>query len=935
MGQAKVFTKLDLAQGYHQIAMSDDSVDKTAFCTHMGQWEFIVMPFGLCNAPSTFQRLMNKVFAKEINSFILVYLDDILVYSRSVEEHWDHLRRALEKLRQAKLYGRLHKCEFLKDKVDYLGFEVSANGVNASPEKVKAILDWPRPQTVHDIRSFLGLASYYRKFIRGFSQIAKPLTDLTREKKTWCWGDAEGNSFTALKVAMATAPVLRLPDFEKQFVVTTDASDVAVGAILEQDFGSGLQPIAFASRKLNATEIRYSAYERELLGIVWAIGQWKHYFQSPHPIVIQTDHAPLRHLPNQTSVNSRVWSWLSVLQGYNVEIRHIPGKRNPADSLSRQLISDALVRKGSVKDANSEYVQKLRVSPEASDAEIQSALHQLFNQGPQGQSVNDSQSQSILSSDQAQYPQGNQSPQGNSESKPSIIAATSISKLQLDDSFRNSIYSLLKNENPYVDIIQELESGRTNVKKVNEVYKMVNKILLIHQTGQDVGIDYWQVVVPNDKTTRDQIIQELHSIPYSAHPGIQRTVGKVRKSFFWRGMSGHIREFVENCPVCQMEKSDHTLSKGKLQSTHIPETKWSEISIDFITDLSTSSRNRDSVLVMVDKATRMVHLSPCSKTINATDTGQLLWNTVVKLHGVPRVIYSDRGSQFIASSWQELWRLTGTKLAFSTAYHPQTQGVVERMNAVVSQTIRCIIHDTGNIKDWEKILPTVELAINSLPNQSTGFSPFFLNYGYEPVTPVQLVKGNEEIKTESIGSFVRRITSIWELARDNLKRSVNLQAKYYDKKHRSVEFDEGEMVLLSSRNLKMKGIPGKLKKRFVGPFKIEQRIGQQAYKLSLPDSWKIHPVFHVSLLKSWHTASLQEDEEPIDDDLELEEPYYEIEKILRWRKVKRGRRVLKEYLVLWKNYPVSEASWIRAEQFSNPDQLQQYLNEDQPLQEQV
>ena len=209
-----------------------------------------------------------------------------MVYSRSIEEHWDHLERALERLRQAKLYGRLHKCEFLKDKLDNLGFEVSANGVNASPEKVKAILDWPRPQTVHDIRSFLGLASYYRKFIRGFSQIAKPLTDLTREKKTWCWGDAEQNSFTALKVGMATAPVLRLPDFEKQFVVTTDASDVVIGAILEQDFGSGLHPVAFASGKLNATEILYSAYERELLGIVWAISQWKHYFQGPHPIII-------------------------------------------------------------------------------------------------------------------------------------------------------------------------------------------------------------------------------------------------------------------------------------------------------------------------------------------------------------------------------------------------------------------------------------------------------------------------------------------------------------------------------------------------------------------------------------------------------------------------------------------------------------------------
>ena len=165
-------------------------------------------------------------------------------------------------------------------------------------------------------------------------------------------------------------------------------------------------------------------------------------------------------------------------------------------------------------------------------------------------------------------------------------------------------------------------------------------------------------------------------------------------------MSVHVRESVENCPVCQMEKSDHTLSKGKLQSTHIPESKWSEISIDFITDLPVSSRNRDSVLMVVDKATRMVHLAPCSKSINATNTGKLLWNTVVKLHGIPRVIYSDRGSQFMVGSWKELWRLTGTRLAYSTAYHPETQGMVERMNSVVSQTIRCLLHDIGSPKDW-------------------------------------------------------------------------------------------------------------------------------------------------------------------------------------------------------------------------------------------
>ena len=194
-------------------------------------------------------------------------MDDILIYSRSVEEHWDHLRRALERLRAAKLYGRLHKCEFLKSRVDYLGFDISADGIHASPEKVKSVVEWPKPQTPHDVRLFWGLASYYRRFIRGFSQIARPLTDLTKAKVQWNWGNKEETSFQQLKAALASAPVMRLPDLDRQFVVTTDASDVAVGAILEQNFGQGLQPVVFASRKLNNTETRYSAYERELLGI--------------------------------------------------------------------------------------------------------------------------------------------------------------------------------------------------------------------------------------------------------------------------------------------------------------------------------------------------------------------------------------------------------------------------------------------------------------------------------------------------------------------------------------------------------------------------------------------------------------------------------------------------------------------------------------------
>ena len=280
---------------------------------------------------------------------------------------------------------------------------------------------------------------------------------------------------------------------------------MAVGAILEQNFGSGLQPIAFASRKLNATEIRYSAYEREMLGIVWALGQWKHYFQGPYPIIIQTDHAPLRHLPNQTSVNSRVWRWLSILQGYNVEIRHIPGKKNPADSLSRQLISDALVRKESVKDANAEYVTRLRVAENATDEQIQSALHQLFNQSvqsPQGQIKNqdnqDPQGHSILT----ELPQGeiqsvhdDSGPQGTNSS---ILAPTAISKIQLDNSLKNSLHTALQSESPYSEILQDLSGGTRQIIKNNLIFKRMNRILVVHDQSQDTELDFWRIVVPED-----------------------------------------------------------------------------------------------------------------------------------------------------------------------------------------------------------------------------------------------------------------------------------------------------------------------------------------------------------------------------------------------------------------------------------------------------
>ena len=380
------------------------------------------------------------------------------------------------------------------------------------------------------------------RFVRGFSEMARPLTALTRAGVDWEWSTAQHQAFNRLKLALTTAPVLKLPDFDRQFVVTTDASDAAVGAILEQDFGNGLQPVAFASRKLNDAEMRYSAYERELLGIVWALAQWKHYCRGPHAVIIQTDHAPLRHLPNQASVNSRVWKWISILQGYNLEIRHIPGKRNPADTLSRQDKKDALGRKTAVHDANADLVKELRVPSDADDNAIQDALRKLFNaqvreqiraqsetvtDAVEGQasrakrSVEDqalkaqsSESvQALKASVRDQISSVQSSPESESKFKPSssssnqfsssvpvsssnsldsqCIIAVARSSVKIDNSLREKMNSLLRKEVIYREIFEEIESIEKNeIVRGQEKYRIQKNNLVVHVTGQPEDSQY-------------------------------------------------------------------------------------------------------------------------------------------------------------------------------------------------------------------------------------------------------------------------------------------------------------------------------------------------------------------------------------------------------------------------------------------------------------
>ena len=427
------------------------------------------------------------------------------------------------------------------------------------------------------------------------------------------------------------------------------------------------------------------------------------------------------------------------------------------------------------------------------------------------------------------------------------------SSISLDISFRQEIYQKIQDDNFYASILYDLENGdQAELHKRKEKYKIKDAVLCIHLEEQSDEVEYWRFIIPNDTEIKKRILKECHSVPYSAHPGVQRTLSRIRRVFCWKRMTVDIREFVESCPICQTEKSEHTLTRGQLQNMNIPvEKKWQEVSIDFVTNLPDACDGINSIMTVINKATRMISLIHCNKSISATQTAKLHMQYIVKLHGIPRAIHTDRGTQFVSKFCKELWGLLGTSLRYSTAFHPQTQGIIERMNAVIRQMLRCTIHEMNEGREWKKLLPMIELTINLFVNRSTGYTPFFLNYRFDPIVPADLIKGNERVQNESVGDFCSRLKFIWGLERNKTKQAMETEARYYYSRHRPVTYREGQLVLLSTVNLRAKNIPRKLQRKFVGPFRVMECPGTQSYRLELPSHWGIHSVFHVSLIKPW------------------------------------------------------------------------------------
>ncbi|KAL3699316.1 hypothetical protein R1sor_017338 [Riccia sorocarpa] len=455
-------------------------------------------------------------------------------------------------------------------------------------------------------------------------------------------------------------------------------------------------------------------------------------------------------------------------------------------------------------------------------------------------------------------------------------------------------------------------------------------------TNQGIVFKEGRVWIPQEVSLRHTILAECHDSAVVGHVGIEKTLETLQRIFYWPKMKEDTATYVRSCRECQQIKATNQSPAGLLQPLPIPSKRWEHVSMDLVCELPMTKTGFDSIVVFVDKLSKMIHLCPTRKDVSAPELAQLYLRTVVRHHGLSQVIITDRGTQFTSLFWRTLFGLFKTKLAFSTAYHPQTDGQTERANRTIEDMLRAFTMEEQ--ESWDNLLPLVEFAYNNSTNSSTSVSPFFLMYGEHPLTHAALL-GRSSLtpittKVEAVNEFVNRIQEGVARAKTKLQIAQNRQKQYADLHRRHEEFEVGEKVWLSTTNLKLIGCR-KLNPRFVGPFTIKRRIGTVAYELDLPSTMRIHPVFHVSLLRRYVSRPPElgaaNDARPPPDLIEGEEEF-EVERILQKRtRGLRGQRV--EYLVQWKGYPLYEATWEPVANLSNSPLLiqafeQQSSNED-------
>lgn len=729
LGRCQYFTTLDLASGYHQIKMHPESITKTAFNTEFGHHEFLRMPFGLKNSPATFQRVMDDVLKDILNKYCMVYLDDIIIFSPSLEEHIKHLKSVFDRLRNANLKLQLDKCEFLRKETEYLGHVITPNGIKPNPKKIQVIQNFPIPKTQKEIRSFLGLLGYYRKFIKNFAKVTKPLTKCLKKGETVTLTPEFKDAFENCKTLLCNDPILKYPDFDKQFELTTDASNFAIGAILSQDE----HPIAYASKTLNPAETNYSTIEKEMLAIVWACRHFRPYLYGTK-FVIKTDHKPLQWLFSVKDPSSRLTRWRLKLMEYDYEIRYKKGKNNQADALSRIKLTENYVNTLN-PDTTDIDAESLLVHNDDEAVDLtQDELDELLEQLPEDSNQRDEEVAST----------GNTIHSANGDIEITIPYTEKI--LNLAD--HQIILDATRNLNTPIFIRKKIfDKTRVSVTlPLTATWEIIVKALkdclspekknVIYFKHKNIERDIIKMLQESFVKLKieiaNKIVQDIEKedeqkekIKYyhegkTSHRGINEVYQSLRKNYYWPNQEKSVSTYINNCETCQLGKYDRTPQKQPISHTYTPKKPFEQLHIDLL------FMNNRTILTIVD------HFSKYGQAYLISDkNANTIINGIIRFtshHGLCRTIIVDSGKEFDNILLKEFCKLHKIQLHITSVGNSKSNGVVERFHSTLTESIRCRLLDHSNT--FENQLVNAVLGYNNSLHSSTKFTPFEVINGH-------------------------------------------------------------------------------------------------------------------------------------------------------------------------------------------------------------
>ena len=785
---AKYFASLDLFAGYHQVKVFEPHRERTAFSTICGFYEHVKMPFGLKNSPSTFQRMMEKVLDGLIMNICAVYLDDVIVYAKTKSELYDNLATIFDRFRNANLRLKPKKCKFFQDSVEFLGHQVSADGVQCSDKHIAAVSDWAEPKDVKELQTFLGFANFFRRFVPGFAHVANPLTQLlkghchkkrsyTKSKKSksksvsepapWQWGPAQIHAFNSLKSALCSPPCLAYPDFSKPFQLHCDASRVGLGAALYQTDDSGkLHPVAYGSRSLTGSERNYSAYKLEFLALKWAVTVKFTYYLYNNEFKIFTDHNPLVYLTTSAKLDALGHRWLAELSSYHFSIHYKPGIQNrDADALSR------------------------RPDPEKEQSECTNVVNpEIFKE--LCNLVNSSDFSGVAEISGV-------APSAMSNAIPvSHVDTLDWSAEQRKDTDLCRVLHLVSKNIKLTDRQRRRESP--GVMRLLSYWKRLlvkNDILYVKSTTL-TGEKFDRLVVP--RHIQDQVLTKTHED--LGHLGRDKTLSVAQERFFWVGLSRSVEDKIKQCRRCICAKSPHLPERAPLVSI-VTSRPLELVCMDFLS-LEESKGRIGNILVITDHYTKYAVAIP-TRTQEAKCVAKHLFDSFIVHYGIPERLHSDQGGSFEGRVIKHLCQILGVKKSRTTPYHPEGDGVTERFNRTLISMLKTL--DPDRKSNWKDHVAPLVHAYNCCRHETTHFTPFYLMFGRCPRLPIDIFLGVPEPDvTNSASSIRQNLKAAYQAATDATKQAQKRQAKSYNKKVRGNTIDTGDYVLVKNVGIKGK-----------------------------------------------------------------------------------------------------------------------------------